>query len=99
MNLLLKIKDKAATIAEGWWLVVQGQLGNLPPAIKEMAEVRLSACSDCTKRLYFVCGICSCPLVAKSKLHTETCPHPEGDKWDNAYRAYLENKKVQGKNE
>lgn len=98
MNLLLKIKNKATAIAEGWWLVVQGQLGNLPPAIKEMAEVRLTACAECPQRVYFICGICTCPLVAKSKRHDEYCPHPDGDKWDKAYREYLEAKKVQEDN-
>jgi len=47
-----------------------------------MSRKRLVICSHCEKRNWFMCGECGCPLIAKSRLDDEECPHPDGDKWN-----------------
>lgn len=42
---------------------------------------RLVACRNCPKLENGTCSVCTCPIHEKCKLVTESCPHPDGDKW------------------
>lgn len=46
-----------------------------------LAQKRLKICSECERRIWFVCGVCGCPLNAKARLPDEPCEHPDGNKW------------------
>jgi len=47
----------------------------------EEAKRRVLICGDCPKMKWGVCTCCGCPIITKSRLLDETCPHPDGDKW------------------
>lgn len=70
----LKILSTVGRIILGWWYYITNKNN-------ELARRRLSVCVDCPYRKWFACGLCGCGLQAKSRLHEEDCPHPEGDKW------------------
>jgi hypothetical protein len=40
----------------------------------ELAKERMKVCKKCPERVVFVCGICSCPLMAKVRYPEEQCP-------------------------
>lgn len=65
---------KIFRILLAWWYVLISRNN-------EMSRKRLVICAHCELREGFVCGVCTCPLIAKSRLDDEGCPHPEGDKW------------------
>lgn len=65
---------KIFRILLAWWYVISQQNN-------ELSRKRLPVCAMCDKRKGFVCGVCLCPLIAKSRLEDEECPHPDGDKW------------------
>jgi hypothetical protein len=48
----------------------------------EIAQYRLKICAHCELLKWGVCTVCGCPIVAKSRLLDESCPHPMGDKWE-----------------
>lgn len=52
---------------------------------EESQNARMEICKSCesiTERLGSpVCGVCGCFLVAKVKLESQMCPHPNGNKW------------------
>lgn len=59
---------------QGWYFVITG--GNTP-----ISRDRMKHCAPCDKRKGFVCGVCGCPLIAKTRVRLEECEHPEGQKW------------------
>lgn len=52
---------------------------------EEEKKMRLEACSSCENFDTFMgkkqCKICLCFLDAKASLVDQTCPHPQGDRW------------------
>ncbi len=64
---------KIFRILLAWWLAFTSN--------SEISKNRLQICAHCDKRKGLVCGVCFCPLIAKSQLEDEECPHPDGDKW------------------
>ena len=46
---------------------------------------RLKICEDCDQSEEFMgkkrCKICKCFLTAKASLADQSCPHPDGNKW------------------
>jgi len=48
----------------------------------EVARGRVLICGGCEKLKWGVCKVCGCPIVSKSRLLDEVCPHPDGDKWN-----------------
>jgi hypothetical protein len=65
---------KIFRILLAWWYVLISRNN-------EVSRKRLVICSHCDKRKRFTCGVCGCPLIAKSRLEDEPCEHPNGDKW------------------
>lgn len=47
---------------------------------------RLEACRKCDYLGEFLgkeqCKICSCFIEPKTKMRSQSCPHPEGNKWE-----------------
>jgi len=60
----------------GWWFWLFNRNNHL-------AKERLPICVDCDDRKGFKCGVCGCPLQAKSRVRDEHCPKFKwpGDKW------------------
>ena len=54
---------------------------------EEDKNKRLKACNSCENSEEFLgkkrCKICLCFTEAKASLVDQTCPHPNGDKWQN----------------
>ena len=60
--------DSIFTIIRAW-----GNVMVRNPRIDEEAERRLRICNTCVDRDKSKCGICGCPLIAKSRS-TSNCP-------------------------
>lgn len=58
---------KIKRIFTAWYLVLKGD--NTP-----LSKLRMNHCLACPSRKGIVCGICLCPLVAKTRLIDEDCP-------------------------
>ena len=56
-----------------------------PMASKEVADDRMRICRECDNHILTLgksrCNICGCFLKAKTSLKDQSCPHPEGPKW------------------
>ena len=62
--------------------IIEGWKNHLTGKIPEFSELRYEACMACDHKLKIVgghiCGICKCPLKAKTKVADEVCP---ANKW------------------
>lgn len=88
----LSATQKLERIAEGWKNVVF-----LSPTVEVLAKGRAEICSKCPEAVEssflqavgkvlskvesIKCGICNCPISAKTRVVDEKCPHPDGPKW------------------
>ena len=52
--------------------------------LEKQAE-RVAACRACDKHEELesreMCSMCACPILRKTTLTSEKCPHPDGSKW------------------
>lgn len=69
---------KLLQIFLGWWFWVTNRNNKL-------ARYRLSQCVSCNLFKSGMCTYCGCPVQAKSRLPEETCPHPDGSKWETKF--------------
>jgi len=67
---------KIISIVLGWWFWATNRNN-------EMARARLLVCAKCPDRKWFVCGICTCVLQAKSRIKDEECPM---NRWEDTKR-------------
>jgi hypothetical protein len=56
-----------------------------PMTSPEVQAMRLNLCQECDYHTTVLnksrCSICGCFLKAKTSLKDQSCPHPEGPKW------------------
>jgi hypothetical protein len=72
---------KIGRIILAWWYWIT----NHNDAI---SRERLQICAQCELRVWFVCGECSCPLQAKSRILDEHCPKY---KWPGDFKVFKVN--------
>ena len=68
---------KIASIFLGWYFLLTNRNN-------QVAKYRLSICAKCEFRVGIVCGICSCPLIAKARLtgsFDDGCSDTENQRW------------------
>lgn len=89
---IIDAKDKFLRIAEGWKNVVFKS-----PLVEKLAQVRAKICSDCPHAVEsswlqtvgeyikeikgLKCGLCNCPLSAKTRSVKEGCAQQPNPKW------------------
>jgi hypothetical protein len=72
----MKKKIDIVAIASGFWFWLTGQHA-------AMRNKRMAICLMCEhKSTLGTCGICGCVLKAKTSVRNQTCPHPDGPKWN-----------------
>jgi hypothetical protein len=70
-----KLVATIIAIIQGFWFWASGQHA-------AMRSKRIAVCSMCDMKSDLgTCKMCGCVLKAKASVKTQTCPHPDGDKW------------------
>lgn len=74
---MINIAKRLISILKGWYNYWKGNN-------EELRNERLQICVDCEHLGFddmFYCKVCDCPLETKSRVVSEKCADPNGDKW------------------
>jgi hypothetical protein len=67
--MLTEASNKTKNIVDGW-----KNLLFRDEQIEALAKTRLKTCGECPHQKGFICGLCGCPLKAKSRAVNDKCP-------------------------
>jgi hypothetical protein len=68
---MARILRKIRNVFTGWYLVATSQNS-------ELSKSRMEECRPCVHRKAYRCGLCGCPLIAKTRVKEEKC---DANKW------------------